>query len=32
MSEIGNIKDMSAEHGANVFGSMDQFAKKIEKT
>lgn len=32
MSEIGNITDMPAEHGANVFGSMDQFAKKIEKT
>ncbi len=32
MSEIGNITDMPAVHGANVFGSMDQFAKKIEKT
>lgn len=32
MSEIGNIFDMPAVHGANVFGSMDQFAKKIEKT
>lgn len=32
MSEIGNMVDMEAEHGANVFGSMDQFAKKIEKT
>ena len=32
MSEIGNLVDIEAEHGANVFGSMDQFAKKIEKT
>ena len=32
MSEIGNIVDIEAVHGANVFGSMDQFAKKIEKT
>ena len=32
MSEIGNIVDMPAVHGANVFGSMDQYAKKIEKT
>ncbi len=32
MSEIGNIFDMPAVHGANVFGSMDQFAKKIERT
>ena len=32
MSEIGNIFDMPAVHGANVFGSMDQYAKKIEKT
>ena len=32
MSEIGNMVDIEAVHGANVFGSMDQFAKKIEKT
>ncbi|MBQ6814364.1 MAG: PhoH family protein [Lachnospiraceae bacterium] len=32
MSDIENIANMPAEHGANVFGSMDQFAKKIEKT
>ena len=32
MSEIGNMVDIDAVHGANVFGSMDQFAKKIEKT
>ena len=32
MSEIGNMVDIEAVHGVNVFGSMDQFAKKIEKT
>ena len=32
MSEIENMVDIEAVHGANVFGSMDQFAKKIEKT
>ena len=32
MSEIGNMVDIEAAHGSNVFGSMDQFAKKIEKT
>lgn len=32
MSEIGTIENMSAIHGQNVFGSFDQFAKKIEKS
>ncbi len=32
MSEIGTIENMPAVHGQNVFGSFDQFAKKIEKS
>lgn len=32
MSEIATIENMSAVHSQNIFGSFDEFAKKIEKT
>ena len=32
MSNIATINNMSVEHGQNVFGNFDEFAKKIEKT
>ena len=32
MSEIATIDNMMVVHGQNIFGSFDEFAKKIERS
>lgn len=32
MSEIATIENMPVVHGQNIFGSFDEFAKKVERT